>query len=380
MIIAMMPSLLETTSVNPLLRPWYNSLEEPITAQEGTLNKLLDLYSKSDYGDRYSAQDIGGVEEYRENFPLLNYERLKDLLEPVKRGDYQAFLPETPEVWVMTRGTTGTPKILPATKLHLQQIFSCGARAFVNHVERSGGVIEGKILNLSMPSRVAKIHIEKETIKYGYSSGTYSRLFPSIGEAMLVPTQDEIDSLGPGITKKDWENRFDLVYRKVAGEEVTVVIGVAPVIISFARFLKKVHGRLPRDLWDIRTIICTSVRKIQTRYVPLYRKYFGEVSVVEIYSATEGVFAQQLDSLPYLCPNYDTHLFEVSTGSGFKMLYELERGEWGRLVISTCMFPRYEIGDMIESMGKNYFRVFGRAKASHILEHRLYRLLYKWFL
>ncbi len=35
---------------------------------------------------------------------------------------------------------------------------------------------------------------------------------------------------------------------------------------------------------------------------------------------------------------------------------------------------------MIEAMGKNYFRVFGRAKLSHVLEHRLYRLLFGWFL
>jgi hypothetical protein len=44
------------------------------------------------------------------------------------------------------------------------------------------------------------------------------------------------------------------------------------------------------------------------------------------------------------------------------------------------MFPRYDIGDMIEAAGKNYFRVFGRRKALTILEHRLYRLLFGWIL
>jgi len=63
-----------------------------------------------------------------------------------------------------------------------------------------------------------------------------------------------------------------------------------------------------------------------------------------------------------------------------RMLHELGRGEWGRLVVSTSILPRYDIGDMIEAMGKNYFRVFGRANRRTILEHVLYRALFRWFL
>jgi hypothetical protein len=118
------------------------------------------------------------------------------------------------------------------------------------------------------------------------------------------------------------------------------------------------------------------VRKIQFKYAPTLRKYFGEVPVVEMYSATEGVFAQQIDDLPYVTPNYDKYFFEVVTSKGTKMLHELRRGEWGRLIISSCMFPRYDIGDMIEAAGNHYFRVFGRRNFLTLLEHRLYRLLF----
>jgi hypothetical protein len=152
------------------------------------------------------------------------------------------------------------------------------------------------------------------------------------------------------------------------------------VIISFARYIKRRHGKKSRDLWNFKVLVCTSVRKIHFKYGPVLMKYFGEVPIVEMYSATEGAFAQQLDDLPYVSPNYDAYYFEVETGKEVKMLHELERGEWGRLIISSCLFPRYDIGDMIESMGKNYFRIFGRAKTQTILEHRLYRLLFSKFL
>jgi hypothetical protein len=130
----------------------------------------------------------------------------------------------------------------------------------------------------------------------------------------------------------------------------------------------------------MKVIFSTSVAKIQTKYAYILKSFYGEAPLVEMYTATEGAFAQQKDKLPYIVPNYDTYLFEVRTRKGVKMLYEMERGEWGRLIVSTSILPRYDIGDMIESFGKNYFRVFGRARARIILEHTIYRALYGWIL
>jgi phenylacetate-coenzyme A ligase PaaK-like adenylate-forming protein len=282
----------------------------------------------------------------------------------------------------MTRGSTGPAKVLPATKTHLEQIFTCGARALINYAIRKKDLelLTGKILNLNFPSSVHKMVIGELTITYGYSSGTYARLNPVFNKVSLLPRQEEIDALGPGIAKADWEKRFELAYQKALNENVTAIIGVTPVILSFVKYIKKRHGKKPKELWDFHALFCTSVRKIQFKYAPLLRKYFGQIPVVEIYSATEGVFAQQLDDLPYVTPNYDKYFFEVITSEGTKMLHELKRGEWGRLIISSCMFPRYDIGDMIEAAGKNYFRVFGRHNTLTLLEHKLYRLFFGWFL
>ena len=320
--------------------------------------------------------------EFRDNFPILDYAGLTPYFSEVKGGDYAAILPEPLVCWVMTRGSTGLAKVLPATKTHLEQIFSCGARALVNYALRKKdfGVLAGKILNLNFPSQVHSVVSKGRKISYGYSSGTYARLNPVFNRVSLVPRQEEIDQLGSGITKSDWERRFELAYQQALGENVTAALGVTPVILSFARYVEREHGQKPADLWGFRALFCTSVRKIQFKYAPLLRRYFGSIPVVEIYSATEGVFAQQLDDLPYVTPNYDTYFFEVRTGRGTKMLHDLKRGEWGKLIISSCMFPRYDIGDIIESAGKHYYRVTGRYNALTLFEHRLYRLFFRWFL
>jgi hypothetical protein len=67
-----------------------------------------------------------------------------------------------------------------------------------------------------------------------------------------------------------------------------------------------------------------------------------------------------------VCPNYDLYLFEVRTNEGVKPLHQLKKNEWGRLIVSSVLFPRYEIGDLIESVGKGYF------ECSEGIEHVLF--------
>jgi hypothetical protein len=363
-----------------IVHPWRESLENPAEAQQQVLDKLLEGYIKTGYGKIHSADTIKDGSTFRASFPTINYQGLRPYLEEVKAGNYSVILPEPPLCWVMTRGSTGKSKVLPVTKTHIEQIFWCGARAITNYALRMNNmdVLAGKILNLNFPSTVTTFDTGGKKIVYGYSSGTYAKLNPMLNQVSLLPRQEEIDSLGSGITRSDWEKRFELVYQSALDQPVVATIGVTPVILSFARYVNHRHGKHPKDLWNLKVLVCTSVRKIQFKYGPVLRKFYGEVPIVEMYSATEGAFMQQLDDLPYVSPNFDAYYFEVETGKGTKMLHELKRGEWGRLILSSCLFPRYDIGDMIEGMGKNYFRIFGRAKPMTILEHRLYRLFLGW--
>jgi hypothetical protein len=373
-------------AVNSILQPiigsWYESLKNPLAAQQQILSELTQKYAATDYGKSHNAQAATSIEQYQKSFPIINYTGMTPYLAQVREGNYGAFLPEAPDCWVMTRGSTGKAKVLPATPTHLKQIFTCGARGLINFAlkKQNFDVFGGVILNLNFPSSVHTMDQNGKAVTYGYSSGTYARLNPMFNRVSLLPRQEEIDTLGAGIGRSDWEKRFELVYQKAQNENVTATMGVTPVILSFARYIKHRHGKKPKDLWKPQALFCTSVRKIQFKYGPILKKYFGDVPIVEMYSATEGVFGQQLDDLPYITPNYDAYFFEVATGKGVKMLHDLKRGEWGRLIVSSCMFPRYDIGDLVESAGNSYFRVFGRNKPAVVLEHRLYRAALGWLI
>ena len=362
--------------------PWYQALKDPEKTQENTLLKLIEHYRKTDYGIIHGIDKVENLEDFQQSLPKINYNGMQSHFDAVKKGNFSSFLSEPPLCWVMTRGSTGSPKILPATKSHLEQIFNCGSRALINFALRTKDVeaLTGKILNLNFPSSVATIETNGKKLSYGYSSGTYAKLNPMLNQVSLIPRQEEVDKLGSGVAMSDWKRRFELVFQKALHQNVTAAMGVTPVILSFARYVKKKHSKKPKDIWRFKAIFCTSVRKIHSKYGSKLKSYYGQVPIVEMYTATEGVFGQQLDDFPYICPNYDQYLFEVETGKTTKLLHKLRRGEWGKLIISTCQFPRYDIGDMIEAMGKNYFRIFGRARLLTVLEHRMFRLFYGWLL
>ena len=368
--------------LKPFIQPWYDSLDDPAKAQEKVFVDLLSKYSTTEYGKKHQASKLKNIAEYQTNFPIIDYAGLVPYFKQIKEANYLKFLFEPPECWVMTRGSTGKSKVLPATQTHLKQIFNCGARAIINYAirKKSYDVFLGVILNLNFPSSVQKMTYEGKEVTYGYSSGTYARLNPMFDRVSLLPRQEEIDALGNGIGRNDWEKRFELAYQMAKDQNVTATMGVTPVILAFARYLKNIHGKKPSDIWSPQALFCTSVRKIHYKYGPILKKYFGDVPIVEMYTATEGVFGQQIDDYPYITPNYDSYVFEVATAKGIKMLHELKRGEWGKLIVSSCMFPRYDIGDLVEAAGKNYYRIFGRNNSLTIVEHKLYRAFLGWLL
>ena len=221
-----------------IVNPWYESLQNPAEAQQQVLESIIRGYAKTVYGKKHAALDVKGTTDFRAHFPKINYKELCPYLEEVKKDNHSIILSEPPLCWVMTRGSTGQAKVFPVTKTHIEQIFVCGARALVNHALRKDDfkLLTGKILTLNFPSTVTTIDAGGHKITYGYSSGIYAKLNPMLNQVSLLPRQEEIDSIGPGITKPDWERRFELVYERALNERVVAAMGVTPVACMHAKF------------------------------------------------------------------------------------------------------------------------------------------------
>jgi hypothetical protein len=345
-----------------VVQPWYDSLANPPVAQQAVLEQLLRGYAATRYGQEHGAESIATVQEYRSAFPIVKYEDIKPLIERTMGGETDVLLYEPPVGWAITRGTTkGESKFIPMTPTDIKMRVSAG-RAVVNYVLRTQqfDVFQGVNINLNFPSVVGTVRVGEREVEYGYSSGIYVKHVSRGMPLRSLPLQEDIDALGGGKTLRDWERRFELAYERCKDERVTLVGGVAPTAVSFGRYLHHAHQLYPKDLWNVKVMTLGSVPGINTRYVPILRALYGDVSIAEIYGATEGMFGQQMDECRAWVPNYDLFFFEVQTKRGLLMLHEMQPGERGSLVVSTPILPRYKIGDLIVAFDAPYFRCIGR--------------------
>jgi hypothetical protein len=345
-----------------LLQPWHDAVADPAKSQREVLRRLLQIYAQTGYGKQHNASQVETVEEYRRAFPVKTYDDYKPLFDRVMTGEVSLLLSEEPVGWAITRGTTeGESKFIPMTHTDLMMRISAG-RAMMNYVFNRGryDLFEGVNLNLNFPSVVGKVRVGDREVEYGYSSGIYTKYVSAFTPIRSVPSQEEIDALGGGKTTRDWEARFELAYRKCKDENVTLVGGVCPTAIKFARYLRRKHSVYPKDLWQTQILTLGSVPGINMRYQPALTALYGPAVIREIYGATEGMFGQQRDERRAWVPNYDLFFFEVQTQSGVKMLHQMRLGEMGSLVVSTPILPRYKIGDLILAFRPPYFRCIGR--------------------
>lgn len=355
------------------LQPWHEAVENPEEAQKKVLSGLLDGYAKTDYGAQNGAAHIDAIADYRRAFPVITYDDCKPLIQRVMAGEVSLLLSEEPIGWAITRGTTkGESKFIPMTPTDMRMRVSAG-RAMINYAVTSGfyDLLEGANLNLNFPSVVGTVYVGEKELEYGYSSGIYLKHVSASTPIRSVPTQEEIDALGGGKSISDWEARFELAYEKCKDENVTMVGGVAPTALFFARYLRRAHRVYPKNLWSVRVMTLGSVPGINTRYEPALRALYGPVAIREIYGATEGMLGQQRDERRAWVPNYDQFFFEVQIRSGVKQLHEMKPGDTGSLIVSTPCLPRYKIGDLIRAYRAPYFRCIGR-------DHRWTPLNYAW--
>ncbi len=350
--------------LNSLVEPWHAASENPAQAQENVLRCLLPAYAATKYGSHYHAGEVKTLQDYVRVFPVATYEDFKPLITRVMEGETNLLLNEPVVGWAITRGTTkGESKFIPMTPTDLQMRISA-SRAMINYTlqTRRFDLFQGVNLNLNFPSVVGTVQAGDKQVTYGYSSGIYTKHVSASTPICSVPSQDEIDALGGGKTTRDWEARFELAYEKCKDQNVTLVGGVAPTAVLFGRYVKRKHGKYPKDLWRTQIMTLGSVPGINTRYKPALTALYGPVAIREIYGTTEGMFGQQRDERRAWVPNYDLFLFEVETRSGIKMLHEMRAGEMGSLIVSTPILPRYKIGDRILALQPPYFRCIGRDK------------------
>jgi len=72
--------------LEPIIGPWYKSLENPAQAQEMVLYDLLKKYGTTEYGEKHAALQTAGIQDYQRNFEMIDYKTLQPFLAKFKQA------------------------------------------------------------------------------------------------------------------------------------------------------------------------------------------------------------------------------------------------------------------------------------------------------
>lgn len=301
--------------------------EHPVECQENFVLMLAKMNRNTLFGKRHELDRIRCIDDYQIRVSVNNYADLKKYINLIMKGERDVLFPGAPVWWAKTSGTTSEPKFIPMSR-EMTKYYDTGSRFLYSFIlenpKENIDILSGKLLYLRAPSIVE--HINR--IPVGYISGITGRTQSRFAKRMVVPGS-ETTELG------NWNDKFYRTVLETVGENVTMVVGVTPLLVSMfrrmaeeypprllldlkneydkkkvRRALKKGGGRLlPVNCWENLKLFCPSGASIKP-YLAQYRDLFGDVPIREVYAATEGQFGAADGECNGLLMNWDRYLFE----------------------------------------------------------------------
>lgn len=101
-------------------RPFARLARNPEAAQRKALQTILRRNRHSRFGREHGFAAISDIETYRARVPVQQYDGLRPYIEAQMAGE-AALTAESPVLYALTSGTTGTPKFIPVLRKTLRQ-------------------------------------------------------------------------------------------------------------------------------------------------------------------------------------------------------------------------------------------------------------------
>ena len=349
-------------------------MKHPFEAQNALFNNLIQTASHTVWGKKYNYKNIKTPEDFRKNVPIQDYESHKPYIYRMLEGEKDVLWSGSVKLFSKSSGTTNDKsKFIPVspqnfTGCHIKGSWDTMTVMYDRYPECS--VFGGK--NFLMAGNHAPYKPGSDII-IGDVSALMIRNMPKIALPFFEPDLDIL-------LRDDWESKIQLMAEVACREDVApsirMVGGVPTWIIVFFRHILDLSGKSNiLEVWpNFEAYIHGGVA--MAPYKEQFQQFLpsDKVRYVEVYNASEGYFATQLD--------VDTEDMLLLTNNG--VYYEfLPMEEWHKdepqaisledvevgknyaLVISTnAGLWRYLIGDtvMFTSTFPHKIKITGRTK------------------
>ena len=224
-----------------LWRSFRNMADRPEEVQQDLLRRLLASNRDTAFGKAHGFSSIVSWQDYRESVPVADYEAKRPWVERLQAGEPRVLTAEQPYMFTLTSGTTGQPKLIPATGFTRR----CSARLSAQWLHRSlvdhPRMLDDKALVIVSPA------VEGHTpagVAFGAASGhIYLNASRTVRYRYAVPY--DVFAI------KDFDAKYYAIMRFAIAKKVSLVATANPsTILRLVSAANTHRDQLVRDVRD----------------------------------------------------------------------------------------------------------------------------------
>jgi len=341
-------------------------IKKPIDAQNRIFKSLIKSAQNTAFGKDHRFEEIKSYEDFKENVPIVDYEKIKSYIERIQEGEENVLWPKTPLYFCKTSGTTSGVKYIPISRESIPFHIKCAKDAILSYIAETGdtnGLKGGNIFIQGSPELD-----ETNLTPVGRLSGIVAHYVPWYLQSSNFPSF-ETNCI------EDWEEKLDAIIEETLCQNMTLISGIPPwVQMYFERIVAKTGKQVLEVFPQFSLLIFGGVAF--EPYRKSFRQLIGKnIPSIETYPSSEGFIAYQdtqTEEGMLLCANHGIFyefipveeyfdekptrlsLKDVEMGVDYALILNTNAGLWG-----------YSIGDTIRFVSTAPYRLVVSGRIKH---------------
>ena len=222
-------------------RSFQGMTERPEEVQQQLLRRLLSTNRDTAFGKAHIFSSMVSVQDYRHGVPVSDYEATRPWVDRLQAGERLVLTADEPYMFTMTSGTTGQPKLIPATRSTRRSSARLSAKWIYRCVVDHPRVLDNKALVIVSPA------VEGHTpsgVAFGSASGyIYQNASRALRYRYAVPY--EVFAI------KDFDAKYYAIMRFAIAQRISLFITPNPsTILRLVNAAETHRDQLVRDVWD----------------------------------------------------------------------------------------------------------------------------------
>tara|TARA_B100000530_G_scaffold336266_1_gene290497 strand:- start:5298 stop:6794 length:1497 start_codon:yes stop_codon:yes gene_type:complete len=264
------------------------AIKNPIEYQNKILIKNIEYSKTTLFGDKHNFNKIKNYNDFKDQVPLSDYEKLKQYIELAIKHKHDILWPGKIKWFAKSSGTTNNKsKFIPITNESLKSChFKAGKDMLSLYLQNNPNskILKGKSLMIGGSTNINKI-------KYSYSGDLSAIIIKNLPIWVQLKRLPSIKTA----LLEDWEKKITNIIEESFNQNITNISGVPSwMAVIINQLMDKMDVKCLTDIWPNLELYMHGGISFQN-YRKSFENYINkrEINYMELYNASEGFFGIQ---------------------------------------------------------------------------------------